>query len=80
MLTAGTGNLLEPIRNIRLSSQIKIHVGIHREIVSTLETDAATFPISLQSSSIDAKGVRLADRAADGREAFFYFFKGCVSH
>lgn len=80
MLTAWTGDFLKAIGDIRLGPQIKIHVGIHRETVSTLEADATAFPIRLQGSSVDAERVGLADCTAYAGQAFFYLLERCVSH
>ncbi len=80
MLTAWTGDFFQAVGDIRLGPPIKIHVGIHREIISTLEADGTAFPIGLQGSSVDAEGVRLANCAAYARQPFLNLFKRCVSH
>ena len=80
MLTAWTGDFFQTIRDIRLGSPIKIHVGIYWEIISTLKTNGTALPIGLQGSSVDAERVCLADCTAYARQPFFDLFKRCVRH
>lgn len=80
MLTIWTRNFLEPVRNIRLCSQIKFHVGIYRKAVAAFEAHPTTFSVRLQSPSINAECIRLADRALYAGQALFYLFKLNKSH
>ena len=80
MLTAWTRDFFQAVGDIRLGPPIKIHVRIHREIISTLEADGTTLPVGLQGSTVDGEGVRLANCAAYAWQPFLNLFKRCVSH
>jgi hypothetical protein len=47
VLTARTGNFFESVRDIRLSSDIKVHICINRKIIATVHAHAPAFSIRL---------------------------------
>lgn len=62
VLARGTGNFLEPIGNIRLSLQIKIHVGVDRKSIKTIPAYSFPFTIFRDTPAIDPKAILFTNR------------------
>jgi len=75
-----TGNSLQHIRNVRLGTLIKLHVGMDGERIATLEAHPFAFAIGLHGTLVDAELVPLADGAPDGAETRFDLFDGDGCH
>ena len=55
MVTGSARNFPESIGDIRLRTEIELHVGIDRETVKALLADAAPFPVRLHEPLINTE-------------------------
>lgn len=80
MVTGGTGNFLEAIRNIRLRAEVELHIGIDGKAVVASFADATPFPVGLHESLINAERAFFANGALDATETLFNLFDGWTAH
>ena len=71
---------LHQIRNIRLGSLIKFHVGMDGKGIPAGETHAFTLAVGLHGAPIDPKLVGFANGAPDGAQTRFDLFDGYGGH
>lgn len=80
VLTVRTGNFFEPVGDIRLSSDIKVHIRINGKTISAFHADATAFSIRLQRSDIDAERIGFTDRALHAGQPLFYLIYWKTGH
>jgi len=80
MVALCAGDFFEPVGNIRLCSDIEIHIGIYGEAVPALHADTPPFAVRQHKPSVDPKAVTFADGALNASQAPFDFFGGKPRH
>ena len=68
MLAGSTGNLFEPVGNIRLGALVELHVRVDGKAISTFHADAPPFSIRLHEAAVDAIIAANPDQVRDVKE------------
>jgi hypothetical protein len=79
-LALGAGNLPQYVGDIGLGALIKLHIGMNRKGVVTLDARAFPSAIRLHTAAIDAEAIGLANGASDRTEARFNLLDCHIAH
>jgi hypothetical protein len=79
-LALETWNGLQDVRNVRLRSLVKLHIGMDGKSIATLQAHAFPFTVGLHAAAIDAESVGLANRTSHCAEARFNLLYRHTAH
>lgn len=80
MSTGRAEHLFESVGDIRLGSEIKLHVGMNWKTVPTFRAHPSPFAVRLHGAVIDREAALFAHRAANSLEPGFDLFHGGSAH
>ena len=80
VIACRTGNFSEPIGDIGLGTEVKLHVGIDRKTVKAFLTHGPPLAVRLDEPLVDSKAGLLADRAFRLAESLFNLLDGQSCH